>query len=88
MRSGWVSLTATETEDSKQESNVQYMAPVFALIIDNATVQHLLYLSQEATKHVAQQFTIVTFYLTAAKEEDEETRAMFSNLPAHQMLTF
>jgi hypothetical protein len=44
------------------------MAPVYAPITDNATVQHLLCLSQGATKLVGQQFTIVTFYLAATKK--------------------
>jgi hypothetical protein len=44
------------------------MAPVLAPITDNATVQHLLRFSLEATKHVGQQFTIMTFVLAAAKK--------------------
>ena len=59
-------LAATEIV-SRRESNVQYIAPVFAAITDIATGKPLLHLSQETMKLVGQQFTIVTFDLAAAK---------------------
>ena len=65
---GWVSLTASKTEDSSQESTVEYMPPVFAPITESSTVQHILRISQEASKQVGQQYTIVTFDLAVAKK--------------------
>ena len=44
------------------------MAPVFAPITANATVQHILKLSQQASREVHQQYTVVTFDLAVAKK--------------------
>ena len=44
------------------------MPPVFAPVTDNATVQYILRLSQQASKEVGQQFTIITSDLAVAKK--------------------
>ena len=44
------------------------MAPVFAPVTENATVQHILRLSQQASREVHQQYTVVTFDLAVAKK--------------------
>ena len=58
---GWVSLTETSKNSSVQQSAVDYMAPVS--VTENATVQHILKLSQQASQEVHQQYTVVTFDL-------------------------
>ena len=63
---GWVCLTGGQ--DAELETTVEYMPPVNAPIKENATVLHVLKLSQEATEAVGQQYTIVTFDLAAAKK--------------------
>ena len=50
---GWVSLTETNKDSSTQQSTVDHMAPVFAPVTD-ATVQHILKLSKEASRGVHQ----------------------------------
>ena len=44
------------------------MAPVFFPVTENATIQHILEISQKATENVGQQFTIVTFDSGAAQK--------------------
>ena len=63
---GWVSETA-QTKDELC-SQVEYMAPVNFSINDNATVQHIIELSQAASVQVGQQYCIVTFDLAVAKK--------------------
>ena len=46
------------------------MASVFAPVTENATVQHILKLSQQASREVHPQYTVVTFDLAVAKKED------------------
>lgn len=65
---GWVSLTEGNVDETNPESTVDYMAPVFAPVTDNATVQHIMHLSQAASREVGQQYTIVTFDLAVAKK--------------------
>ena len=63
---GWVSLTETSKNSSAQQSAVDYMAPVFAPVTENATVQRILKLSQQASQEVHQQYTVVTFDLATS----------------------
>ena len=65
---GWVSLTETSKNSSVQQSAIDYMAPVFAPVTKNATVGHILKLSQQASREVHQQYTVVTFDLAVAKK--------------------
>ena len=44
------------------------MAPVFAPVTENVTIQHILKLSQQASREVHQQYTVVTFDLAVAKK--------------------
>lgn len=44
------------------------MAPVFAPVTENATVHYILKLSQQASREVQQQYTVVTFDLAVAKK--------------------
>ena len=44
------------------------MAQVFAPVTKNATVRHILKLSQQASREVHQQYTVVTFDLAVAKK--------------------
>ena len=44
------------------------MAPVFAPVTENTKVQHILKLSQEASKEIGQSYTIVTFDLAVVKK--------------------
>ena len=41
---------------------------VFATVTENATVQHIIKLSQQASREVHQQYTVVTFDLAVAKK--------------------
>ena len=61
-------LTETSKNSSVQQSAVDYVAPVFAPVSENATVQHILKLSQQASREVHQQYTVVTFGLAVAKK--------------------
>ena len=63
---GWVSKT--ETTRKSQQTTVVYMSAIFAPITENSTVQHLLKVSQEASKEVHQPYTVVTFHLAVAKK--------------------
>ena len=63
-----MSLTETSKNSSVQQSAIDYMAPVFAPVPKNATVQHILKLSQQASREVHQQYTVVTFDLAVAKK--------------------
>ena len=65
---GWISLTSADSEESTRLSTIEYMAPIFAPITDSSTVQHILRISQEASKQVSQTYTIVTFDLAVAKK--------------------
>ena len=51
-----------------QCSTVDHMAPILFPITENATVQHVLEVSQKATQNIGQEFTIVTFDLGVAKK--------------------
>ena len=59
-------LTSDNTEETK--STVAYMAPLNASINDNATVQQVLQISQQACREVGQSITLVTFDLAVAKK--------------------
>ena len=63
---GWVSKT--ETTRKSQQSTVDYMSPIFAPITENSTVQHLLKVSQEASREVQQSYKVVTFDLAVARK--------------------
>ena len=65
---GWVTMTAKSKDDKDVLSTVDYMAPVNAPVTENATVQHLLKLSQAASREVGQHYTFVTFDLAVAKK--------------------
>lgn len=62
---GWVSLTgkSEENADCHRKSTVDYMVPIHKPITENATVQQVLRLCQQATKDVNQEVTIITFDL-------------------------
>ena len=49
-------------------SRVDYMPPIINPITENATVQHILKVSQNASREVGQQYTIVCFDLAVAKK--------------------
>ena len=66
---GWISLTG-ERSDSRK-TTVEYMPPVNAPITDNATVKHVLKISQEASAAVGLAYTIITLDLAAAKKAYE-----------------
>ena len=68
---GWVSLTGDKGEGEEKRTTVEYMPPVNSPITDNATVKHVLKISQEATAALGQPYTIVTFDLAAAKKAFE-----------------
>lgn len=68
---GWLGIPYRRQQRRKedpQQSIVDYMAPVFFPITESTTVQHLLVLSQEASREVGQEYTIVTFDLAVAKK--------------------
>ena len=44
------------------------MPPINAPVTENATVQHIIKVSQIASREVNQQYTIVTFDLAVAKK--------------------
>jgi hypothetical protein len=60
----WVSLTGgTGNSDDVQQSIVDFLAPVFAPVTENSTVQHILKLSQCVSRAVNQMYAIATFDL-------------------------
>ena len=61
-------MTETSKNSSVQQSAVDHMAPVFAPVTENATVQHILKLSRQASREVHQQYTVVTFDLAVSKK--------------------
>ena len=63
-RAGWVSVSTTVTQ--KESSIVEYLPPVNFPVTENTTVQHLLSLSQNYTRYVNQNYTIVTFDMALA----------------------
>jgi len=65
---GWVSLTETSKNCSAQQSTVDYMDPVFVPVTEKATVQHILKLSQQASRKVHHQYTVETFDVSIAKK--------------------
>lgn len=65
---GWVSLTGNVEEEVDVKSKVDYMPPVNAPITENATVQHIIRVSQAASREINQEYTIVTFDLAVAKK--------------------
>lgn len=65
---GWVSLKGSWEEEVEVQSKEDYMPPVNAPITENATVQHIIRLSQAASREVNQKYTIVTFDLAVAKK--------------------
>ena len=67
-RARWVSLTETSKNSSVQQSAIDFMALVFAPVTENATIQHILKLPQQASREVHQQYTVVTFDLAVAKK--------------------
>jgi len=60
---GWGSFTDGNKEKNDPESTIEYMVSIFSPITENATVQYLLKLSQEASREVGQECTIVTFWI-------------------------
>ena len=58
-RKGWVSCPSDK--DIHNIMKVDYLAPINAPVTGNATVQHLLEVSQDTTKDVGNAQTIVTF---------------------------
>jgi len=65
---GWVLLTETSKTSSVQQSTVDYMPPVFAPVPKNATVQHILKVSQQASREVHPRYTVLLFDLAVAKK--------------------
>ena len=62
------SETSHQLDNEPRCSTVDYMAPVLFPIMENATVQHVLEVSQKATENVSQEFTVVTFHLGVARK--------------------
>ncbi|KAK3106630.1 hypothetical protein FSP39_024006 [Pinctada imbricata] len=62
---GWWSLTCGKDQS---ESGVEYMPPLLHPITENATVQKILELSQNASEQLGQKSTIITFDLAVAKK--------------------
>ena len=61
---GWLSLTVkSEYVGACAQSTVDYTVAIHRPINDNATVQQILQLSQQATKYVDQEVTIIMFDL-------------------------
>ena len=68
---GWLSVTSDKQVLSEYEpgdSIATYMPPVLFQITENATVQHVLELSEKATQSVGQEYTIVTFDVGVEKK--------------------
>ena len=63
---GWLSLTTQKAH--QRQSTVEFLPPINFPITNNATVQKILTTSQQLSKKVGQQQTIVTFDLAAAKK--------------------
>ena len=63
---GW--LSQISAHNNRICSAVEYMPSINCSVNENATVQHLLETSQEASRKVGQQYTIVTFDLAVAKK--------------------
>ena len=68
---GWITLTSSDNHDTKRQSTVDYMAPVNSPITENATIQHIIKLSQAASREMQQQYTVLTFDLGVAKKAYE-----------------
>ena len=62
------SETSHQLDNEPRCSTVDYMASVLFPITENATVQHVLEVSQRATENVGQEFTVVTFDLGVARK--------------------
>ena len=73
---GWISVTGLGCQP---HSKVDYMPPVNAPVTENATVQEILNISQDASRAVGQQYTVVTFDLAVAKK----AMALVWESPAH-----
>ena len=68
---GWLSVTSNNQEFCETEhrdSTVAFMVPLLFPITENATVQHVLEVSKQATQSVGQEYTIVTFDLGVAQK--------------------
>ena len=63
---GWLSKTSAGSNPIC--STVEYMPPINFSIYENATVQHILETSKEASLKLGQRYTIVTFDLAVAKK--------------------
>ena len=65
---GWVILTGGSEDEVPKLSRIDYMPPLINPITENATVQHILKVSQQASREVNQEYTIVCFDLAMAKK--------------------
>ena len=68
---GWLSVTSNNQEFwaiEHRDSTVTYMSHVLFPITENATVQHVLEVSKQATQSVGQEYTTVTFDLGAVQK--------------------
>ena len=63
---GWagrITLTSSNNDETKRQSTVDYISPVNSTITENATIQHIIKLSQAASREMQQQYTVLTFEL-------------------------
>ena len=65
---GWVTLTGGSEDEVPKLSRVDYMSPIINPITENATEQHILKVSQQATREAGQEYMIVCFDLAVAKK--------------------
>ena len=64
-------MTSSDNHDTQRQSTVDYMAPVNSPITENATIQHIIKLSQAASREMQHQYTVLTFDLGVAKKAYE-----------------
>ena len=65
---GWITLTGGSENKAAKLSQIDYMPPIINPITENATVQHILKVSQQASREVVQQYTIVCFDVAVTKK--------------------
>ena len=68
---GWITLTSSDNNETQRQSTVDYMAPVKSPSNENATIQHIIKLSQAASREMQQRYRGLTFDLGVAKKAYE-----------------
>ena len=63
-----MSCTGNSSAIPKRQTEIDYMAPVNCSVTENSTVQHILQVSQNVSREVDQQYTIITADLAVAKK--------------------